>query len=276
MLKSLGSQTRPPDEILLVDDGSSDRSVDVAHAFARERANVRLLQRPPHPRGRDRLAGAHELDAFQWALGELAAEWDVVAKLDADLKLPPLALGAIVEAFHDDPRLGVAGMFLSEENAEGVAQRIRIASDHVHGATKFYRRDCWNDIAPLPTILGWDTIDEVRARLHGWRTRSVPIPGRDPVHLRPRGAHDGVLPAYRRWGACAWGIGEHPLHVVFWAARESRARPRVLGALNYLAGWSWSALRRRPRAEKRVRTAVRAEQRRRLARRLRSIRPSTR
>ena len=107
-----------------------------------------------------------------------------------------------------DERLGLAGSFLQE-----AGRRIRIGEGHVHGATKFFRRECWEDIAPVPPILGWDTIDESTARLRGWRTKSFAMPDGDPEHLRPRGTHDGLLRGYRRWGECSYALGESPLHV---------------------------------------------------------------
>jgi hypothetical protein len=48
-----------------------------------------LLRRPARPPQRDRLATAAELRSFQWALDQLDEEWDVVAKLDADIELTP-------------------------------------------------------------------------------------------------------------------------------------------------------------------------------------------
>lgn len=268
LLASLAAQTRAPDRLVLVDDGSLDNSAEVAAAFARNRPEVTVLRRPRRPVATDRLATAHELRAFKWAVSQLAEPWDVVGKLDADLELPPETLATIVAALEGDAMLGLTGTFLQEADPSGERHRIRIASDHVHGATKFYRRACWEAIGPLPEILGWDTIDEVTARLRGWRTGSLSVPGGDPVHLRPRGVHDGMLRAHRRWGECAWGIGESPLHLGLLTLRDLNQRPRIIGALNYAAGWAWAGARRRPRAAPPVRAAVRREQLRRVRRRL--------
>ena len=268
LLASIAAQTHPPDRVLLVDDGSSDASPDLAAAFVGEHRYARLQRRPVRALSRDRLAGAHELRAFEWALAALEEPWDVVAKLDADLRLAPSTFANIVARFEADPRLGIAGprLLSIDEHGRDVSHRTR--PEHVEGAARFYRRACLDEIEPIPPILGWDTIDEARARMRGWHTAGGGA-GEEPVlHLRPMGAHGGALRAFRRWGVCAYGYGEHPLHVLLVAVRSMRERPLLLGGLSYLGGWLLASLRRAPRAEPEVRAYVRRDQLRRIGRRL--------
>ena len=268
LLSSIATQTRPPDQLVLVDDGSHDTSAALAAEFAQARAYARARRRPTRPRGHDRLDGAHELRAFEWALRDLGDSWDLVAKLDADLRLAAGTFAAMVARFEADPRLGIGGppLLSLDESGRDVSHRTR--PEHVEGAVRFYRRACLEEIGPIPPILGWDTIDEVRARMLGWRTAGGG-PGEEPVlHLRPMGAQDGSLRAFRRWGRCAYGYGEHPLHVLLVALRRMREPPVVLGGVGYLAGWLLAALRRAPRAEPEVRRYVRRDQLRRIRGRL--------
>lgn len=271
LLESLASQRRLPDRLLLVDDGSWDESPSTAAAFAEEHAWCTLLRRPVRPPARDRLAGASELSAFRWGLEQADGPWDVIAKLDADIRLTPETLAAIERELESDPVLGMAGPYLSARRADGALVRQRCPADHVEGPTKFYRRECLEQIGPLPTFLGWDTIDEIRARMRGWRTASFAMPDGDPEHLRPMGSHDGMLRAHRRWGTCAWGYGEHPLHVVLVAVQRLGDSPPVLGSLSYVIGWALAAVRRLPRAEPELREYVHRDQLRRIRRRLRSM-----
>lgn len=268
LLESLVAQTRRPDQLIVVDDGSTDGSAAIADRFASDHDFVRVLRRPRRAVGRDRLATAAELVAVQWAVDQLEEPWDVVGKVDADLLLSADTLATLARAFEDDPQLGMAGAFLTEVGRDGTTVRKPCPPGHVEGATKFYRRRCWQDIEPLLPILGWDTFDELRARMRGWRTASFAVPGGDPLHLRPMGAQDGQLRAHRRWGACAYAYGEHPLHVVFLAARDVRTPPVVLGSVNYVAGWALAAIRRLPRAEPELRAQVRRQQLQRIRRRL--------
>jgi biofilm PGA synthesis N-glycosyltransferase PgaC len=269
VLSSIATQTRPPDCLVLVDDGSRDASPALAAQFAREHGYARVQRRVVRDRGHDRLDGAHELRAFEWALSTLGEPWDVVSKLDADLRLAPGTFASMVARFEADPQLGIAGPRLLSVDEKGRDVSHRTRPEHVEGAARFYRRACLEEIRPIPPILGWDTIDEVRARMRGWRTAGGMAAEEPVVHVRPMGAHDGALRAFRRWGMCAYGYGEHPLHVALIALRRMRERPVILGGAAYLAGWLVAALRRAPRAEPELRAYVRRDQVRRIGRRLR-------
>ena len=103
---------------------------------------------------------------------------------------------------------------------------------------------------------GWDTFEGGRARIAGWDVRSVADSDRSPVHMRPTGSYDGAVRGYRRRGQAAWGYGAHPLNVMASALVRVRQRPRVVGALAYLAGWTEACVRRAPRAEPARATAI--------------------
>jgi biofilm PGA synthesis N-glycosyltransferase PgaC len=260
-LASMAAQTRPPDHLVLVDDGSSDASPRIARDFAARHPYATTLHRPRRTAARDRLAEAPELQAFTWAVAQLDGAYDVIAKVDADLDLAPGVLAGIEAAFTAEEHLGLAGVELHSTGADGVLRRERVPSYHVRGATKFYRRACLEQISPIPAILGWDTIDEVHARRLGWATRSLAPPGPPTLHLRPPGAYDGVVRGFRRWGECAWAYGADPLNVLAGGVHRMRRRPYVLGGLNYIAGWGIAAARRLPRADPQVRAFCREEQR---------------
>jgi biofilm PGA synthesis N-glycosyltransferase PgaC len=266
LLASIERQSRLPDRLLLVDDGSDDASPDIAERFAQQHPYVRVLRRPRRERAADRLATAAELTAFQWAVAQHDEHYDVIAKMDGDLELTPRCFERVMAALEREPRLGIAGVALSMTGPDGVPRPERSAPWHVRGATKFYRRECWEQISPLPAILGWDTIDEARARMHGWRVASVPLPEGNPLHLRPTGSYDGALKGFRRRGAAAWAYGAHPANIIVSALVRVRDRPRVIGSGAYLGGWVGAAIRRDPRAERALVRFVRREQRERMRR----------
>ncbi|MGI9121242.1 MAG: glycosyltransferase family 2 protein [Acidimicrobiales bacterium] len=266
LLESVASQTRSPTGLLLVDDGSIDGSRGIAEMFARQHSYARVLVRPVRPRERDRLVKAAELHAFQWAVEQVDGPWDVVAKLDADLLLTPGVFSSVVQQFEADPRLGMTGPYLSVQRQGKQAVRQRCPAGHVEGEITFYRRRCYEQISPLPAILGWDTIDEVRARMQGWRTATFEVPGGDPVHLRRMGSQDGLLRGYRRAGWAAYGYGSSPVLVLLGATNRLRDPPLGFAGANFLLGWMAAALQKQDRAEPELRKFVRQEQRRRIGR----------
>lgn len=264
-LRSMDAQLRPPDHLLLIDDGSSDRSAELAHEFASTHPYARVLRRARRPRQRDRLAHAAVVEAFLWGVAQLEPGWEIVVKMDGDLELSGRTLLELERRFEEDPQLGIAGPFLSVRAHDGHAVRERCASEHVRGPTKFYRRACFEEVYPrLPVRLGWDTLDEIIARMRGWRTRSFAMPDGDPIHLRVTGSHDGVLRGHRRDGVAMYAWGASPWWALIAAARRVAERPRVLGALHFLAGWTAGALRRDPRADAPARIHLAREHRRRL------------
>ena len=87
-LESLAAQTRVPDEILVVDNGSSDASATIA-----EKAGARVVAEPT--RG---IPSAT-------ATGYDAAKGDIIARIDADTVCPPGWLARIERTFERDPGL---------------------------------------------------------------------------------------------------------------------------------------------------------------------------
>jgi glycosyltransferase involved in cell wall biosynthesis len=261
-LESVLAQTRPPDRLVLVDDGSADRSPAIAEAFAREHAWVDVVRHPTRSPERDRLVSQSVWMSFSAAVDGLGpdAGYDIVAKVDTDLRLTAQVFAEVEARFLAEATLGVTGPYLVEADGAGRTKRLRWRPEHVGGAVKFYRRACYDDVYPLPPILNLDMMDEVKARSRGWTTASFDSAGGDPLHRRRHGARDGVLRGYRRWGRGDYVSGGHPLLVAYVGLQRLPKYPPVLGSLNYFGGWAMAAIRRAPRFPPELRARHRQEQ----------------
>jgi cellulose synthase/poly-beta-1,6-N-acetylglucosamine synthase-like glycosyltransferase len=111
-LRCLAAQTEPADEIIVLDDGSTDRMV----AWLTSEFGVTF-----EPRGASTLGTSTKWPALRvWCksntgkadslnLGWKMAQGEIVVTLDADTNVEPGALAAIRTAFVEDPALGIAG-----------------------------------------------------------------------------------------------------------------------------------------------------------------------
>jgi glycosyltransferase involved in cell wall biosynthesis len=244
---SLAGQTRPPDAWVAVDDGSTDGTAAILRELQTEIPFLRVVSMPG-PRGsvRDGLARAREVDAFNAGVRAAADwRWDLIGKLDGDVELPPDYFERLLERMRDDPRLGMASGCYVEPTRSGRWRRVRVPGHHVPGALKLYTADCLERIGGVPAVLGWDTIDEMYARMHGFQTRSFG----DLVarHHRPTGAAGGLLRGRARHGECAW-IAHYPAYfVALRSFKEAARRPVGLSGGAFLWGYLRAALRATPR-----------------------------
>ncbi len=251
VVAAMAAQTRPPDEWVVVDDGSDDGTGELLAALSDSVPFMRVVQaeHQREPEGVDRLALAAAPRAFNFGLRQGIDDFTHVAKLDGDVELPPDYYEVLLSRFAEDQRLGIACGDLIEPVGPDW-ERLAIPPHHVHGALKLYSRECLTAIGGVQERLGWDTIDETYARMRDFRTRSFPdLVGR---HHRPVATASGALRGRARHGRCAWiahfGLG--------WIALRSfkvglRMRPRGISGLAFLYGYLEAAARRVPRVEDR-------------------------
>jgi len=239
-IRSVIAQTVRPAQWVIVDDGSTDGTAAILDRYAAEFPWISVLHR------RDRgfcdeyvgtieaiMAGYHSLPA---------THWEFLAFLDADIKLDADYFERCFGEFRQDPKLGIGGGVLCELS-HGVAEVQHAPSYHVRGATKIYRRECWDAIG-LTAMPGYDTYDEIKAHYLGWRTRS--FLNIQAFHLRPLGASWGSWREGVKNGHMDYFLGYHPLFMLLKCLRRVVVRPYVLGSAGHLWGYLRGYLKRRP------------------------------
>ncbi len=230
-IESMVAQTCRPAEWVIVDDGSSDGTGAIIQEYSRRYPWIRGFARGD--RGR-RLPGAGVVEAFYEGYHSLQChDWEFVAKLDADLSFAPDFFRRALVHFLRQPRLGIGGARLYTVN-NGSAQPETGPHFHVRGATKIYRRRCWEAIGGIPVAPGWDAVDEIRAGMGGWMTES--FADLIALHHRPTGGAGRWRDMIKRGQGC-YIAGYHPLYVAARCLRHLGSKPYLLGSVGMSAGF---------------------------------------
>lgn len=236
---SLYEQTLPFERWVIVDDGSTDDTLQVAEKIAARDGRVTVVQRLAGAPSRKGAGGIFAFNEGLRTLGDLS-EYDFIGNLDADLLLPPQYYACIAAAFRADGGLGIAGGHCYHRRGKRLLLD-RVPDWHVRGATKTYRVSCYRDVAPLPEVPAWDTVDEVRAWSRGWRTHSLARPGAE--HRRPvtGGEGGGTLRGKFTLGRNAHFLGYLPVYMALRLLRETFRPPLIVGALSMGLGYVYGA-----------------------------------
>jgi poly-beta-1,6-N-acetyl-D-glucosamine synthase len=243
-IDSVAAQTIRPGRWVIVDDGSSDQTGMIADRAAREHSWVRVVHRPD--RG-FRRSGGGVIEAFYSGYHLAASEpWDYLVKLDGDLSFAPDYFENCFQKFERDPALGIGGGSVCVA-WEGT---LRVESEgdppfHVRGATKIYRRACWEAIGGLLRETGWDTLDLMKANMLGWKTRT--FEELRLVHHRPTGAADGSWKNWYKNGRANYIVGYHPAFMFLKCVKRIAEKPVVTAALALGAGFLSGYIQRVPR-----------------------------
>jgi glycosyltransferase involved in cell wall biosynthesis len=243
-IESMLRQTVRPREWIIVNDGSKDATGGIIDDYASRNPWIRGLHRPD--RG-FRKSGGGVVDAFNDGLRALAStDWDFMAKFDGDLSFEPDYFERCFDQFRAEAKLGVGGgVICYVEN--GVKRFEEAPSFHVRGATKIYRRACWERIGGLIAAPGWDTMDEVKANSLGWRTRS--FPDLHLVHHRDTGAADGTWRTLVKYGRANYICGYHPLFMLSKCAVRLVKKPYLLGSIGLMYGFVSGYVSRVPQVQ---------------------------
>lgn len=256
--ESIIGQTHRPVQWMIVDDGSSDETPQIAARYADEHDWITVLRREP---GAVRARGAPIVHAFRAGMDALETPGDIVVKLDGDLFLPAHYFAWVCDAFRRSPRAGViSGLALIHNDRYWTLDTVNPMT--ANGVAKAYRMTCFEDIGGLHAAMGWDGIDEYAARARGWEVHV--LSELQILHYRRRGSK-------QRWWRARWEEGRGAHYMGYLAAfvgvrvayRMMVERPPVLGGLVLGAGYLWQRVTRGeqvpdPRAIEQLRTDQRA------------------
>jgi len=234
-LSSIVGQTVRPLLWIIVDDGSQDGTARLVERYAKEHSWIRLLR---IERDGPRELGSAEIRAFDYGY-QLAREIqsDFIVKLDGDLELPSDYFERLITKFRQDDQLGIAsGIYLEEHR--GHWKSVKLPPYHASGASKMVRAKCFSEIGGFILFAGWDTVDEIRAQLLGWKTchfQDIQF-----YHLRKEGSASGSLSTNLLHGEVFYVTGGGILFLLLKVLHRMLSdKPFLFGGLAMLWGFLW-------------------------------------
>jgi glycosyltransferase involved in cell wall biosynthesis len=243
-ITSVVSQTCKPSQWIIVNDGSTDKTGEIIDRYCAEHPWITVIHR--ENRG-FRKSGGGVMEAFYDGYANLKVpDFDYIVKLDGDLSFESDYFAKCFMRFSQEPRLGIGGGVIHNLiNDEVITEKN--PAFHVRGATKIYKRECWEAIGSLVKAPGWDTLDEVKATQKGWKTYSF----QDLILYQHKltGSADGGWKNCLKNGRGCYTAGYHPLYLLIKCIRWVTARPYCIASLGLFIGFFSSYLKKIPRID---------------------------
>jgi len=230
-LNSLVQQTVVPDKIVVVNDNSTDRTADIIADFEKQHSNISQVF---HESENKHLPGSKVIRAFNKGFETLHDSFDIIVKLDADLILPANYFERIIETFNKNSRIGMVGGFAYiEKNNEWILESLT-DKDHIRGAFKAYRKECFIEIGGLKPAMGWDTVDELLCRFYNWQI--ITLEDLKVKHLKPTGATYDKSARYKQ-GEAFYTLGYGFLITSIASLKLAIRKQKPLLFIDYLKGF---------------------------------------
>ena len=210
-LESLENQTFQGFKCVIVNDGSTDKTQEIVERFIQIQNTkyqiLNLTQSEHQP-------GAKVVRTFNKGLEtENLENFDVVCKFDADIIFPDNYLEKINEVYEKNPKAGmVSGLVYIKKGFVNFVRKPLVyaqpdkkdfttsqlydfthqnewtfenlsSKNHVRGPIKSYRKELFQKMNGLRAVLGWDNIDVMLCKMHGFET--VTLQELWVKHLRP-------------------------------------------------------------------------------------------
>ena len=230
-LTSLINQTVIPNKIVVVNDNSTDKTATIVADFVNKYSNItQILNKSENKH----LPGSKVIKAFYKGFETLDDSYDIIVKLDADLILPNNYFERIIEMFHKDLQIGMVGGFAYiEKNGEWILENLT-DKDHIRGAFKAYRKECFLQIGGLKPAMGWDTVDELLCRFYNWKI--VTLEDLKVKHLKPTGAIYDKSARYKQ-GEAFYTLGYGFLITTIAGLKLAWRKQKPLLFVDYLKGY---------------------------------------
>jgi glycosyltransferase involved in cell wall biosynthesis len=230
-LQSIVAQSILPSKVGVVNDGSTDKTEEIVKSFTSNHSFISLVNKTSEA---IHLPGSKVIQAFQKGLETLDNNYDFIVKADADLIFPSNYFETISQHFQSDERIGMVGGFAYiEKSGEWVLENLTY-KDHIRGAFKAYRKECFQQIGGLKPAMGWDTVDELLCKFYDWKV--VTDEALKVKHLKPTGASYNQAARYKQ-GEAFYSLGYGFFITCIASAKLALMKGKPLLFIDYINGF---------------------------------------
>jgi len=257
-LKSVIEQSITPTEWIIVNDGSTDKTTEIVKTYTDKHnwiKKIDLTDRGFYFPGTGVITVVH--NGFKQASSK---DWDFVVKLDCDVTIERDYFEKIFNEFSQNEKLGIASgaIYFTDGNKE---TKEIVQPDIPWGASKIYRRACFEEINGWEPIPGWDLADVLSAQMKGWETRS--FDEYKILHYRITGSRrKGFTGGKFLWGRFQYRYGYSPYYIFLKSIYRMFDKPAIISGFAIFSGYLWAAITREKRIYKKdMRKFLRKKQR---------------
>lgn len=227
-IKSVINQSILPKEWLIIDDNSTDKTPEILSHYSKKYTWIRF-EKNSEIKLTEKGARIASLINFYLSKVEYK-DYHFFSKLDGDLILPSDFYEKMINEFLLDTKLGIGSGSLMYKGKK----EKNIYDDLTRGATKFYRRECFEEIGRLQLTTGWDTLDNIIAQKKGWKTKVLDIWF---DHLEEEGASQGFVNKYYNVGKYCGKIPYHSWYFFLKLIYRIFDKPYIISTALLTAGY---------------------------------------
>jgi len=236
---------------VIVSDGSTDQTDWIIKKHSRQYSWIEFARLEKKRRVCYRVSNASLAYANGMALARrllAKTDYDFIANLDADIRLPPDYFEKVIDKTIEDPTLGITGGGAYSVLEDGtILHGGFIQPDFVGGPVQLFRKQCLEDINGYQPFDHADVVAVFMAKMKGWKVRCYP--DIQALHLdQPRFSVREKIPTCFRLGKIDYSLGGIPLFVFGRSVLRMFKPPFILAGLSMLAGYSWAAIRHEKRS----------------------------